>query len=811
MAVHRVSELLPTMSSPSFRTKVFVSYSHRDRALKEKFDDNLRVLKVQGLIDFWTDGELLPGDCWSDEITKAMNEANLILFLVSNPFISSTFIREKEAPMAIERQKRGEAVIVPILLHDTPGWFDEAWSSLEALPSEVKPVDHPDWRTPENAFANVEKRLRELIKALPKKLAAAQATEAPQTAEKDIPRPRTPESGITPLARPKKLPLFVGVSLVTLVAIALVARHYFQSDDPSAPAPTVEISQGAPPSAPTPANEAPAPPSTTTPAADTPPPDRVELGRLISAPAITPELRAWLDSVDVVDRKLTISAAKENGIYQSGLQSLRTNDVVVCARRTPSLLWKADGKTYQAKNGITWDLAFDLEGTGAESDKFSFSVYFKAEKKSGSTASSEVILVDGKDPFTKSSIVAASDAPPSFTHAHSGSFSPSQLQVIWKVPTLNLSIYAGEEGQIAARRHQCALEIKKGDRPVHRSIFYLDVPPLLYDQPTKEWVNTIAPKVDSVSLVENSVFWCSENELVYSVRVDGDPKRLRSPIMFLSHFAACDVSDAFQKPWVVDPSPDQSCFPSDEIEGFDFLTASWAFGTNNQLGFLDWRGKSAIQQLSLKAGPRGKFATGRYDLALQISEYGLPAWRGILNLKVPEKPWAFTDDENHLDLTSMEGQDIRRTVLAARRAQPPFPEGLSNGIGFGPLKFKCKGAPLEGTFLIQYYVRASRAPNPPSGINTISAGQYDGIYLFDHPDEGGFTARAAGAYPIGPQSKDSGGILKDLAFYVGADATHPGEISPGYHAVGIEILHRETPNATYRPVYRGITNLWLAE
>lgn len=164
------------MPDSSFRTKVFVSYSHCDRDFKEKFDVNLRVLKAQGIIDFWTDGEIQPGDYWAEEITKAMNEANLILFLVSNHFLASSFIRDKEAPMAMVRQKNGQAAIVPIILTKTPGWQNEEWSLLQALPSQVKPVDHPDWRSPENAFAEVEARLRELIENLPIKLAQQAAT-----------------------------------------------------------------------------------------------------------------------------------------------------------------------------------------------------------------------------------------------------------------------------------------------------------------------------------------------------------------------------------------------------------------------------------------------------------------------------------------------------------------------------------------------------------------------------------------------------------------------------------------------------------
>ena len=146
---------------------IFVSYSHRDAALKKEFDTILKVMQMQGIIDHWTDAEIQPGDRWNEEIVEAMERSQVILFLVSNNFLASNYIRKVEAPKAMRMMDQGKAVIVPILLRDTPGWKHEDWYCLQALPSEQKPIMHGNWRDPEEALADVEDGLRDTIKLLP--------------------------------------------------------------------------------------------------------------------------------------------------------------------------------------------------------------------------------------------------------------------------------------------------------------------------------------------------------------------------------------------------------------------------------------------------------------------------------------------------------------------------------------------------------------------------------------------------------------------------------------------------------------------
>lgn len=107
--------------------KVFISYSKTDLEFLQQLESHLSVFKRNGHIATWTDRKLSPGEAWDGKIKKELEEADIIIFLVSADFLSTDYVWDIEIKTAIERDARGEAKVVPIVVRpcvwkDTPLW-----------------------------------------------------------------------------------------------------------------------------------------------------------------------------------------------------------------------------------------------------------------------------------------------------------------------------------------------------------------------------------------------------------------------------------------------------------------------------------------------------------------------------------------------------------------------------------------------------------------------------------------------------------------------------------------------------------------
>ena len=69
--------------------KLFYSYCHKDARYKDSMERALSVLRREGHIQEWSDLMILPGQRISPEIRSQMNQANILVFLLSHDFINS--------------------------------------------------------------------------------------------------------------------------------------------------------------------------------------------------------------------------------------------------------------------------------------------------------------------------------------------------------------------------------------------------------------------------------------------------------------------------------------------------------------------------------------------------------------------------------------------------------------------------------------------------------------------------------------------------------------------------------------------------
>ena len=136
-----IADLLNGVEEPDMRdeveqlpVKAFVSYAHQDlehlKALRTALSPLMRLQKLQ----IWDDRDIEAGDEWEKVIFQQLEEADIVLCLVSADFVASDFCYKKEFGAALEAHRRGDKTIVPILLRKTD-WQDLPLSEIQGTPN----------------------------------------------------------------------------------------------------------------------------------------------------------------------------------------------------------------------------------------------------------------------------------------------------------------------------------------------------------------------------------------------------------------------------------------------------------------------------------------------------------------------------------------------------------------------------------------------------------------------------------------------------------------------------------------------------
>jgi len=140
--------------------RIFVSYAHEDEELKDELDKHLKVLKRSAKVEVWSDRDISSGQEWNDAIVSELQQADIILLLVSVDFNASDFIWEEELSVAMQRHEQGTAKVVPVFLRECD-WDDMPYAKINGLPRHAKPVTTYENR--DAAYTEVAQGIEELV------------------------------------------------------------------------------------------------------------------------------------------------------------------------------------------------------------------------------------------------------------------------------------------------------------------------------------------------------------------------------------------------------------------------------------------------------------------------------------------------------------------------------------------------------------------------------------------------------------------------------------------------------------------------
>lgn len=149
--------------------KLFYSYSHRDMRFRRDMETSLALLRREALLEEWSDQQILPGRPIPPAIRTEMQQADIIVFLLSPDFIGSDECM-KEWEYARDLASSGKLLFrIPIIIRPC-SWSDLLLASkdegdyVKVLPDDGKAIT--DFSSQDTGWQQVYLGLKSVIEEL---------------------------------------------------------------------------------------------------------------------------------------------------------------------------------------------------------------------------------------------------------------------------------------------------------------------------------------------------------------------------------------------------------------------------------------------------------------------------------------------------------------------------------------------------------------------------------------------------------------------------------------------------------------------
>lgn len=108
------------------KLRVFFSYSHKDERYRDELEIHMAMLKRSGRIETWHDRKIVAGEDWDAKIKHELENADLVLLMISPDFLNSNYIMEQELGVLRNR-------------------IEDAGDDMKVVPIFTRPCDTTDF------------------------------------------------------------------------------------------------------------------------------------------------------------------------------------------------------------------------------------------------------------------------------------------------------------------------------------------------------------------------------------------------------------------------------------------------------------------------------------------------------------------------------------------------------------------------------------------------------------------------------------------------------------------------------------------
>lgn len=116
--------------------KIFVSYSRKDADYRDALRQHLNMLTIFDIADNWACEDITIGK-WDEQIQKELLDSDIVIYMLSANFFSSSYIREKEVLEVMKQMKENpNKKILPVIVSEFVGL--DSLKKLITNPTDVQ-------------------------------------------------------------------------------------------------------------------------------------------------------------------------------------------------------------------------------------------------------------------------------------------------------------------------------------------------------------------------------------------------------------------------------------------------------------------------------------------------------------------------------------------------------------------------------------------------------------------------------------------------------------------------------------------------
>lgn len=147
---------------------IYAIYASEDIELVLRLLHHLGPLEEHHNATIWHDDPIEPGQVWKPQDEARLDQADVIVLMVSHAFMYSEFINQLEFKKIIDRHKAGTAKVIPVVLNACP-WdiefksndYDFSFKELAVFPEDLQPLSEN--KAPDQVFNQVMAHVRQFI------------------------------------------------------------------------------------------------------------------------------------------------------------------------------------------------------------------------------------------------------------------------------------------------------------------------------------------------------------------------------------------------------------------------------------------------------------------------------------------------------------------------------------------------------------------------------------------------------------------------------------------------------------------------